>query len=485
MFKKCILVLAVLISCATFNAHSHNAEKAQTNVRQVIKKHAKTLLSDERFHSVSIGVYFNGEPYSEHFGELTIGESNRPDDSTLYEIASVSKTMTGLVTAKAVIEGKLSLDADINQYLPQPLLNLSSSENPITIRHILTHRSGIPQNLPDLSPYIDIEDVSPASFLEALNNSELKKTHGEYQYSNIAPDLLAYILETVYETTFEALLIQTLKELAGMKNSKITLENDDMPHFAYGYNEVGKEMPAFTEAPKLWGAAGRVKSTLTDMLKYIALQLEVDNPIVKESHKTITSGVSGSRMGYFWQMQSNKEGIYLLHHGGLYGTQNWIIVYPQYNLGISIISNVSFRDTGNILRDIADSIIDDIKPSGTKSIRLAIQSHCIRDVDSCIKRYYQLKKDDSASYAFDEDSQLNTLGYRLLGLNKVDDAIKIFKLQVAEFPSLSNPFDSLAEAYYVRKDYAKALINYKKSLSLDASNSNAKAQIKSIEQKLN
>jgi tetratricopeptide (TPR) repeat protein len=77
---------------------------------------------------------------------------------------------------------------------------------------------------------------------------------------------------------------------------------------------------------------------------------------------------------------------------------------------------------------------------------------------------------------------LNNLGYDLMGNKRVKDAIAIFTLNCEAFPQSSNVFDSLAEAYLLDKNYAKALENYKKSVELDSNNNHGKKEIIKIEE---
>lgn len=93
-------------------------------VENAITKNALQLLEDKRFHSVSIAVLKDGRSTIQHFGELTIGKGNRPNNSTLYELASVTKTFTGYVAAKAVLDKKINLDDDIRIYLRESYPNL-------------------------------------------------------------------------------------------------------------------------------------------------------------------------------------------------------------------------------------------------------------------------------------------------------------------------------------------------------------------------
>ncbi|MCK8142568.1 beta-lactamase family protein, partial [Flavobacterium sp. I-SCBP12n] len=108
------------------------------NVENAITKNAFQLLNDKRFHSVSVAVYKDGESTIKHFGELTIGKGNKPNDSTLYEIASVTKTFTGYIAAKAVLDKKINLNDDIRNYLDEPYPNLEFKGEPIKIKHLIT-----------------------------------------------------------------------------------------------------------------------------------------------------------------------------------------------------------------------------------------------------------------------------------------------------------------------------------------------------------
>ena len=76
------------------------------------------------------------------------------------------------------------------------------------------------------------------------------------------------------------------------------------------------------------------------------------------------------------------------------------------------------------------------------------------------------------------------LGYQLLGVNGMDDAIEIFKLNVEAYPDASNPYDSLGEAYMIKGDHELAVKNYQKSIDLNPDNTNGINMLKKIEEKM-
>ncbi|WP_460219394.1 S41 family peptidase [Psychroserpens sp. MEBiC05023] len=115
-----------------------------------------------------------------------------------------------------------------------------------------------------------------------------------------------------------------------------------------------------------------------------------------------------------------------------------------------------------------------------KSIKEAIITFAYNDIDKAIVHYKNLKKNNEEDYNFDDKNELNSLGYQLINDNRVNDAIKVFQFLVSEFPNGYNGYDSLGEAYYIKGDYEKAIVNYQKSLDLNPENTNAERIIAEI-----
>jgi CubicO group peptidase (beta-lactamase class C family) len=99
-----------------------------------------------------------------------------------------------------------------------------------------------------------------------------------------------------------------------------------------------------------------------------------------------------------------------------------------------------------------------------------------------IARYQQIKKEKPENQAVSE-ARLNGLGYSLMSQKKMPQAIAVFKVNVELYPKSANVYDSLGEAYMVNGDKELAITNYKKSLDLDPSNSNAITMLKKLEAK--
>ena len=100
-------------------------------------------------------------------------------------------------------------------------------------------------------------------------------------------------------------------------------------------------------------------------------------------------------------------------------------------------------------------------------------------IDAAERQYRDLKTTGLATYNFDE-SELNSLGYKLIHKNRFKEAIRIFQLNVEAFPKSANTYDSLAEGYMDDGEKALAIANYQKSLQLNPKNRNAEVMLQKL-----
>lgn len=118
-----------------------------------------------------------------------------------------------------------------------------------------------------------------------------------------------------------------------------------------------------------------------------------------------------------------------------------------------------------------------LKPPPKGSIlEMLLKTAVEKDVAAAVKQYRELKANEPKAYDFSE-AELNTVGYRLLRMKKVGEAIEIFKLNVEAYPQDFDTYDSLGEAYMAHGDRELGAANYQKSLELNPQNTNATAML--------
>ena len=207
-----VLTLLIFQNC--------NPQTNSPDLSKIATEEAKKFLKDQRFNSVSITIFDNGKSYIGHYGELDKGLDNQPTNKTLYEMASVTKTMTGYLVASAVNERKLKLDDTVYDILGETYKNLQYNGEPVRIKHLITHTSGLPLNVQGVSELYQNPSLNnfkkaqkklafyrKEDLLSEVKSLQLTQKPGEnYSYSNVAPNLLAHILEIIYNESFEELL---------------------------------------------------------------------------------------------------------------------------------------------------------------------------------------------------------------------------------------------------------------------------------------
>ena len=347
---------------------------ANNLIPKVIQDKGQQFLKNKNITSVSIGVFKDGQYYTGHFGELEKGNGNLPNDETIYEVGSVTKTITGYLVAKAVLDQKLKLEDDVRMYLKGNYPNLEYNGKPITIQHLLTHTSGLPmflpkemgevfQNLNESVPstYQALEEsYDKAMFLKDLNQVSITEEPGmTYSYSNTGAELMGHILETVYNKSVDVLLKELFTEEYNMLDTGIKLNPEQQERLVRGY-WMKNETRSPNQLNPLWATGGGMRMTLIDLMQYIELQLDNNNPVVTESHRVLYKDDRTLRVSYFWRVWKDKYGTSFNHHGGTTGTQNWLFIFPKYGMGISIITNQSGPKTPNLLSKTVQKMLKEL-----------------------------------------------------------------------------------------------------------------------------
>lgn len=366
----------LVLSAALLAAGCSNEHVPSKDLGADIDEVAATLIEQPLLHSTSIAVVYRGQEFIRHRGDMEAGRPGPPTDATLYEIGSLSKTLAGTLMANAVLEHKLGLDDDVRMYLQGDYPNLQYKGDPIRIRHLLSHTSGLPNMLPERANTVlaDFTDqrtprelnaiyarYGKTDFFRDLHAVKIHQMPGkDYAYSSTGTELAAHILETVYKSGYESLLRRFFHDSAAMTGLKIRLSDAEATRLAIGYHS-DNAVPT-TPMPQLpWGASGNVKATVPEMVKYLEFQL-ADGPVVKESHRTLVKFDSEFSIGYFWNIVSGDrlKGVYYAHHGGVPRSQCYIYILPKYDLGIFVITNQSGDQTARAMETAINTLVERI-----------------------------------------------------------------------------------------------------------------------------
>lgn len=457
----------------------------------IVDQYAENTLKRGNINSLAIAIYKDGQVYQQYYGELDKKSKQKPNNQTLYEIASISKVFEGSIVAKAVLEQKIKLHDDIRMYLKGDYPNLQFKGTPITIENLLTHSLGLKDKAPKKLDkiYQDVRegvyenkafDYRMSDLLKELKTVKLNKKPGTvYEYNSVGPELMAYILEQVYHKPYKEILQDFLNEV-DLQNTHLYEYDKYKDQLAISFDNKGKVAPLLKN-PILGGSHGMI-SSLPDLVKFMQFQLESNNPLIKESTRLLFKDEKeGDDKGYLWDVGYGKrEGAYHGKTGTSNGVQSGILICPESSYGMIIIMNNNSEAAQDDWVSLYSQIETDLITYPKINLVSLLSTELKNDFDSAKQKYNELKqdKDQYLSGSF----YLNNFGYELIHSNHLDKAIQIFELALLDDSNNANLYDSLAEAYYLNKDYNKALLNYTKTLELDPKNENAKVIIEKIKQ---
>lgn len=321
---------------------------------QSMERVAHALRTTTGAGSVSIGLVFDGKTYSGHYAKPDAGRAPA-NNATLFEIGSVSKVFTGTLVALAVVDGKLSLDDDVRNYLDGAYPNLQFDGQPIRIRHLLTHKTGIDIPFPDTreirlkfppQDFITQKNLLDAryqkhDFFKELASASVTAMPGtRFKYGALGPELCAAILEKVYGKRYDSLLQEAVLEPAGMTATRLRLAPEQ--RLAAGYNATGRDMAPLSS--NLWGASKFLKSTMGDLLAFARFELTSRHRAVLESRRLIDPD---GQMAYFWETEHDgADGLNYVKDGGSNGTSSIVKILPARGIGMVIVVNQSDVSTG-------------------------------------------------------------------------------------------------------------------------------------------
>jgi CubicO group peptidase (beta-lactamase class C family) len=269
---------------------------------------------------------------------------------TVYKIGSVSKQFVAAGIMLLGQENRLALDDPVKRYLDKT----PSSWSPITIRHLLTHTSGLVRESPAFSPN---KNLSGAELLAAVYAVPLRFAPGaKWEYSNTGYVALAEIIRKVAHQPWPEYLHQKIFAPAGMIATLPTNTTDTLAHRAAGYTGDDNQRQA-AEWTAL-RASGAFLSTVRDLAKWDSL-LYTNNILSDASRRQMWTAVrltggSTAPYGFGWHVDSTRRGGRRIWHGGaLPGFTSHFVRYLGDRLSVIVLSNGDDSDMGSIANGVA------------------------------------------------------------------------------------------------------------------------------------
>ena len=424
--------------------------------------------------------------YHKSIGKADIENNKMLNKNTTFCLASITKQFTARGIMILVNENKLKYSDTLGDIFPE----LPKYLHQITIKNLLQHTSGLKR-----THYQQHEKLNNLEVFNNLKQSSsdtlLFEPGTDLKYSNTAYILLAIIIEKISGQSYEQFLEENIFGPLGMTNSFVFTEDDKgRENIAIAFDGFGNKDDYNVLT---YGTAGIysspedifrwTQSFTTDQILPYQIKKEAYEASISNSGKVLTRKIREHSWSYGYGLliyRDNLEGV-VGHSGAFGGFYNIAAKDLKNDHDVIILTNngrlIDINGLGKVFLNILRNQPYDMPEL---SIAKAIHDKCHENIDEGISYYKQLKNDFPKKYSFENPSELNRLGYAFLYEDKIEEAIKIFQLLVSEFPETANPYDSLAEAYFLKEDYKLATDNYTKAISLGGTGGNAKSMLDKI-----
>jgi CubicO group peptidase (beta-lactamase class C family) len=339
MFRKLVFALVVIVLFAA-------ATPAQVNK---VADYVKAEMKRQRIPGLSLAIVENGNVIlAEGYGSANL-ELNVPTKAeTVYKICSVSKQFIATGIMLLAQEGRLGLDDPISKYLD----HTPETWKAITIRHLLTHTSGIVREAPGFDPF---KVQSDADVVKTAYQLPLRFSPGEkWEYSNTAYFALAEIIRKVAGQPWSEYLRKMVFLPSGMNTTFTTNTTEKLSNRAVGYTDNDKLRKA-----KDWLAlrpSGAFLSTVLDLAKWDTT-LYTDKVLSESSRNQmwipvkLNNGTSYP-YGFGWQLGELKGHKVVYHNGGMPGFRAAFARLVNDHLTIIILINLDDVDVDSIVHGI-------------------------------------------------------------------------------------------------------------------------------------
>ncbi|WP_343307534.1 serine hydrolase [Chitinophaga niabensis] len=294
-----------------------------------------------------VGLIKNGQVSIYNYGETLKGNNTLPNENTVYEIGSVSKTFTGTLLALQVIRGKIKLDDPIGKYLPDSVPQPVFDGVPVTMVSLSNHSSGFPRLATNMfkdavdirNPYAQFTNDNLFHFVKNLKLE--RKVGDKYEYSNVGTGLLGVLLARHAKTTYATLLEREITLPLQMKDTKVQLTESMKSRFIQGYTKE-LQLQGPWDFQDIAGMGG-IRSTMHDMLIYARANMSKQPTILEKAmvlaHQQTFAGAN--IVGLNWLLFSKDGKNWVTHTGQTGGYHSFIAVERESGTAIVVLSNVS------------------------------------------------------------------------------------------------------------------------------------------------
>jgi D-alanyl-D-alanine-carboxypeptidase/D-alanyl-D-alanine-endopeptidase len=328
------LFTLILLSCNDFNQQKLPADiEKETQKRIELGYHLGTV----------IGIIDKEGTRYYGFGQMSLTDSLMPDENSIFEIASVTKTFTTALLADLEFNNELEISNSIEQYLPVFEQVLTNNKRTITLEDLVNHTSGLPRNptnttTDDSNRY---RDYSVDDLNEYLSGITIDDSGRTYLYSNLAYLVLEQAIETRLESNYESLIQERVLDVLDMKNTYFVVPDEKRDRLVTPYRS-GEHVDELDMGE--FPASGGLKTTAKEMLRFLEAQLgmystTLDPAFILTQEERFSN--DDETLGLGWAILKREESEKTIHYhkGGSNGFRSFAGFNLEDQIGVVVLTN--------------------------------------------------------------------------------------------------------------------------------------------------
>jgi beta-lactamase class C len=280
--KKSTSRIALALIAACCMPLASRAADDSARLRLIVDKAIRPVMAEHDVPGMAVAVTVGGKAYFFNYGLASVQDKTPVSETTLFELGSISKTLTATLASYAQASGKLSLDAHPSAYMAQ------LKDSPIDKASVLNlgtyTAGGLPLQFPD-----EVKDQQMASYFQQWQAQAAPGT--QRRYSNPSLGLFGHLTALALGGDFADAMQQLFGQL-GLGDSYLRVPDSAMARHAWGYDEDNKarRMDPGVLATQAYG----VHSSSADMIRFMQV-----NIAPQQLERTVRRAVEGTHVGYF------------------------------------------------------------------------------------------------------------------------------------------------------------------------------------------
>lgn len=366
---KTLTLLFMLVSGINISAQITTAQ-----VDELVERTLKTF----DVPGIAVAIVKDGKMvHAKGYGVRSILTKEPVDSHTLFGIASNSKAFTTAALAMLVDEGKVNWDDKVIQYIPEFKMYNDYVTTEFTIRDLLTHRSGLGLGAGDLMIWPDRNDFTTADIIRNLQYLKpVSAFRSKYDYDNLLYIVAGEVIHRASGMTWcDFVETKIMKPLAMNESASAFLRLKDSSNIIVPHVPTDGKMKVIARYKgNTFDAAAGIYSNVNDLSKWVIMQLQngkydndkqlfsAEQQIEMWSPQTILPSTKNSTYkslfrsyGLGWQLTDINGYKQVSHTGGLDGIVTQVLMIPELNLGIIVLTNqqsgAAFTAISNTIKD--------------------------------------------------------------------------------------------------------------------------------------